>query len=140
MPARPSKTRKPQPRSKSMLLPLEPSVVAQVSMENHIALEMLRRGPAEMRHLGCLAQATYITRYLCEAGYGAAGDGLFGELDEAIATARRVSLETGCWRIDDNTYALLGEMLTLHDLQLAGVPVGELMAASDRLRKYSQTA
>lgn len=120
-----------------MLLPIAPDLSRRISLDNHIALEVLRSGAAEMYHLGSMAQATYLTWSLCEAGYGIARDGLFREMDETIARCRGAVLDSGVWRIDDHAYALLCEVLTLHDRQLATASVSELMLANDRLKKLS---
>jgi len=128
-----------KPRSKAMLLPLAPAEAHKISIENHLTLEVLRSGRAGVYHLGSLAQASYITRFLCEAGYGVAREGLFLELDEAHTRCHQQAEEAGVYRAEDEACALLGEMLTLHDQQLAGAPVGELMKANDRLTKFRAT-
>jgi hypothetical protein len=122
-----------------MLLPLAPAEAHKISIENHLTLEVLRSGRAGVYHLGSLAQASYITRFLCEAGYGVAREGLFLELDEAHTRCHQQAEEAGVYRAEDEACVLLGEMLTLHDQQLAGAPVGELMKANDRLTKFRAT-
>jgi hypothetical protein len=116
-----------------MLLPFTPVQVRRIALSNHMTLEMLRTGVAEIRRLASLSQASFVCRFLCEAGYGSARDGLFIAIDEAVLRAKSVGHETAVWRLDEEGYALMSEMLTLHDEQLLSVPVFELQAATDWL-------
>ncbi|MGF6767515.1 hypothetical protein P3T24_007879 [Paraburkholderia sp. GAS33] len=128
-----SMSRKPQPKTK--LLPMAPALCRRISMDNHLTLEVLHSRAAGKCHFVSLAQAMYITRFLCEAGYGVARDGLFCEADEAIVRRHGTAVDTGVWQVDGEAYALLCEVLTLHDQQLAITPVFELLRANDRLQK-----
>ncbi|CAE6868135.1 hypothetical protein R69746_08234 [Paraburkholderia aspalathi] len=122
-----------------MLLPLNPTVVRQISMDNHLTLEVLRSGLAEMYHLGSMARAAYLARFLSEAGCGSARDGLFQEVDEAINRCRQGALDTSVWRVDDDAYSLLCEVLTLHDMQISLASVSALTVANEKLQKLVAT-
>jgi hypothetical protein len=130
-----SKMRKP--RSKTMLLPMNAATVRAVSMDRHLTLEVLRSGHATEYHLGSMAQATYLAMLLSAAGYGVAREGLFRAADEAIARSRDCMLANGVWAVDEEGYALLSEVLTLHDHQLVVTPVYELMAANEKLKNIA---
>jgi hypothetical protein len=136
----PPPSRKQQLRSKTMLLPLPSAQVRSISLDHHIALELLRSGAAQERHLISLAQGTYIARFLCDAGYGSAEPELFSGIDEAILRARSTGVESGIWRLDDEEYALMSESLALHDQQLASMPSFALKAASDTLVRQCHKA
>ncbi|CAE6819730.1 hypothetical protein R69746_05997 [Paraburkholderia aspalathi] len=122
-------------RSRAMLLPMAPALARRISMEHHVNLEVLRSGQGEHYHLGSLAQTGYITRLLCQHGYGTARDTLFSQLDEAFIRCRKQTEKSGIYQGDSEFCELLGELLTLHDQQLATVPVFALMLADDKLKK-----
>ena len=135
---RPGPARPPRTQGKSLLLPMAQSLAMQVSIDNHLTLEVLRRGAAESFHLASLRQATYFAMLLNAAGYGDARPGLFRETDDAITRCQASSEQTGIWRIDDDAFDLLCEVLTLHDRQLATVPMYGLMDATRKLQKAAQ--
>ncbi|AMM18786.1 hypothetical protein AX768_31465 (plasmid) [Burkholderia sp. PAMC 28687] len=121
-----------------MLLPMAAATEREISIDHHLTLEVLRSGAGEMYHLGSMARMTYLAMFLSRAGYGIARDGLLQETIDAIARCRVAALETRVFRVDDETYRLLCEVLTLHDSQLSRAPVFELMAAHDRLAKLTR--
>ena len=127
------------PRTKAMLLPLNPGLVRSMSLVNHLAIETLRAGVAQAFHLTLMDQAIFFMREFCRAGYGIAREGL---LDAAIEAYRRctAAVESGAFRADESACALLGEVLTLLDHQLVRIPVHVFVAADGKLGRLTERA
>lgn len=117
-----------------MLLPMSTAIAQRISLENHLALEALRSGAGGEHHFNGMCQAACIASLLCEAGYGTARKGLFGEAERVLLDCRRAGIETENWRFDGESYRILAEVLTLHDTQFSITPVRELIRANERLK------
>lgn len=61
--------------------------------------------------------------------------GLFREAKETILRCRRAGLETGVWMADEQACAILGEILTVFDQQLATVALEEFKVANESLKR-----
>jgi len=117
------------------MLRMAPAKAGEISLDYHLTLEVMRSGVGDQYHLGSMAQATYMAMLLHQAGNGQARPGLFVEAEQAILRCRQHGIETGVWLVDEETYVLLGEILTLFDQQLAVVSLHELMLANGKLKK-----
>lgn len=110
------------------------AVAQRISLENHLSLETLLSGMGGEHQFNGMCQATCIASFLCEAGYGAAREGLFGEAERVLLDCRKAGTETNSWCFDAESYRILAEVLTLHDAQFSIAPVRELMRANERLK------
>jgi hypothetical protein len=117
-----------------MLLPMSAAIAQRISLENHLSLETLRSGMGGEHQFNGMCQAACIASFLCEAGYGAAREGLFGEAERALLDCRKAGIETDSWSFDTESYRILAEILTLHDTQFSITPVRELIRANERLK------
>ncbi|MBN3802767.1 Fis family transcriptional regulator [Paraburkholderia sp. Ac-20336] len=123
-----------------MLQPIVPAKAGEISLDYHMTLEALRSGVGNQYHVGSMAQAIYMTMLLNQRGYGAAMPDLFRDAESVILRCRQAGLETGVCAVDSDAYALLGQVLTLFDQQLAAAPVQELIAVNARLKQLFSTA
>lgn len=57
-----------------------------------------------------------------------------------ILRCRQAGLETGTCAVDHDAYAVLGQVLTLFDQQLAAAPVQELIAVNAKLKTLFSAA
>ncbi len=110
------------------------AIARRISLENHLSLETLRSGMGGEHQFNGMCQAACIASFLCEAGYGAAREGLFGEAEKVLLDCRRAGIGTNSWCFDTESYSVFAEILTLHDTQLSIAPVRELMRANERLK------
>lgn len=117
-----------------MLRPIVPAKAGEISLDYHMTLEALRSGVGNQYHVGSMAQAVYMTMLLNQRGYGAAVPQLFRDAEGVILRCRQSGLDTGICVVDSAAYALLGEVLTLFDQQLAAAPVHELIAVNAKLK------
>ncbi|MFT4067037.1 Fis family transcriptional regulator [Paraburkholderia sp.] len=117
-----------------------PAKAGEISLDYHMTLEALRSGVGNQYHVGSMAQAIYMAMLLNQRGYGAAVPELFRDAESVILRCRQAGLETGTCVVDNDAYALLGQVLTLFDQQLAAAPVQELIAVNARLKQLFNTA
>lgn len=120
--------------------PMAPAKANEISLDYHMTLEALRSGVGDQYHIGSMAQAIYMAMLLSQRGYGFARPDLFRDAEQVILLCRQAKLETGVGIVDEDAYALLGQILTLFDQQLAVVPVSELTMANERLKKIFNAA
>lgn len=123
-----------------MLRPIVPAKAGEISLDYHMTLEALRSGVANQYHVGSMAQAIYMAMLLHQRGYGAAVPELFRDAEDVILRCRQTGLETGICAVDHDAYALLGQVLTLFDQQLAAAPVQELIAVNAKLKTLFSAA
>lgn len=128
-------SRKP-PLTREMLLPLPPGDARAISLENHLALAAMRSGHGNADLMLCLLKAMYMTYFLHEAAYGRTGFEPFREaecvLDDSLGRAER----NEGWSLPQTAGAIIGDILTLYERQLAFMPVHALTAARARLIRY----
>lgn len=118
-----------------MMLPIAPAKAGEIALSYYLTLEVLRSGGGSQYHLGSIAQATYMALLLARAGQGSASPELFRDADQAILHCRTNGLETGVWKLTEDAYVLIGQVLALFDQQLAVVSVHELATANEKLKK-----
>ncbi len=123
-----------------MLRPLVPAKAGEISLDYHMTLEALRSGVANQYHVGSMAQAIYMAMLLNQRGFGLAVPELFRDAEGVILRCRQAGLETGICAVDHDAYALLGQVLTLFDEQLAAAPVQELIAVNAKLKMLFSAA
>lgn len=117
-----------------MLLPMSKATAKQISLENHLSLETLRSGMGAEHQFNGMCQAACIASFLCDAGFGAAREGLFPEAEKVLLQCRGAGIETNTWYVDEESYRILAEILALHDTQCSVAPVRELIRANERLK------
>jgi hypothetical protein len=124
---------------KAMRQPIVPAKAGEISLDYHMTLEALRSGVGNQYHVGSMAQAIYMAMLLNQRGYGASVPELFRDAESVILRCRQSGLETGTCVVDNDAYALLGQVLTLFDQQLAAAPVQELIAVNAKLKQLFST-
>ncbi|WP_244196188.1 Fis family transcriptional regulator [Paraburkholderia susongensis] len=117
-----------------------PAKAGEISLDYHMTLEALRSGVGNQYHVGSMAQAVYMAMLLNQRGYGAAMPDLFRDAEGVILRCRAAGLDTGICAVDNDAYALLGQVLTLFDQQLAAAPVQELIAVNAKLKQLFSAA
>jgi hypothetical protein len=139
-PPREANAKLPRSRSKAMMQPMVPAKAGEISLDYHMTLEALRSGVGNQYHVGSMAQAIYMAMLLNQRGFGAAMPDLFRDAEEVILRCRQAGLDTGACIVDPDAYALLGQILTLFDQQLATAPVRELISVNAKLKEIFSTA
>jgi len=139
-PRRDTTAKSTRSRPKVMQQPIVPAKAGEISLDYHMTLEALRSGVGNQYHVGSMAQAIYMAMLLNQRGYGVSMPELFRDAESVILRCREAGRETGACVVDSDAYALLGQVLTLFDQQLAAAPVQELIAVNAKLKQLFSTA
>jgi hypothetical protein len=98
-----------------------------------MTLAVLRQGRGDARHFSAMAGIIVITCYLLDAGYGEACQDAMAEVQEALVRCNRIAEATGVCGIDEATFDLLADLLTLHELQMRSAPLHVVEKANRRM-------
>lgn len=122
--------------TKEMLLPLSTEKVRSLSLENHMALAVVRSGNGDCEQVICLLRIVYLAFFMRhETAYGSDFD--FYRRAEAVLDACIARAECGePWMLHENEVADVERLLVVHDAQLAAVPKHRYLAAWDRLQRF----
>lgn len=124
------------PLTKEMLLPLSTEKVRSLSLENHMALAVVRSGNGNCDQVVCLLRVVYLAFFM--RGETASGTDLDlyrraeAALDACIARAERGE----AWALREDELADVERVLVAHDAQLAAVPKHRYLAAWDRMQRF----
>lgn len=108
--------------TKEMLLPLSIEKVRALSLENHMALAMVRSGNGNCDQVVCLLRVVYLAFFM--RGETASGSDLDlyrraeAVLDVCIGRAERGE----AWTLREDELADVERVLVVHDEQLAAIP------------------
>ncbi|KVP63776.1 hypothetical protein [Burkholderia ubonensis] len=122
--------------TKETLLPLSTEKVRALSLENHMALAVVRSGNGDCDQVVCLLRVVYFAFFM--RGETASGSDLDlyrraeAVLDVCIGRAER----RGAWTLREDELADVERVLVVHDEQLAAVPKHHYLAAWDRLQRF----
>jgi hypothetical protein len=129
----PAKGRSAYSKSASMrLLPLPTEITCGLLIEYHMTLANLRQGHGDARHFSTMAGVIIITCCLIDAGYGEACPDAMAEVQEALVRCNRIAEATGVYGVDEATFHLLADLLTLHELQMRSAPFHVVEKANKR--------
>ncbi|OXI47730.1 hypothetical protein [Burkholderia aenigmatica] len=119
-----------------MLLPLSTEKVQSLSLENHMALAVVRSGKGECDQVICLLRVVYLAFFMRSETASGSDVDLYRRaeavLDACIARAERGEM----WALVDDEVADVERVLVVHDEQLAAVPKHRYLAAWDRLQRF----
>ena len=119
-----------------MLLPLARHVVNHISLSNHLALAVCRKGQGSGHLLNELIKAVYLTYFLQQSGFGDAPLDLYRRAEAVLEEAGWRAQEDGRWGVTPDAASTLEEILALHDQQLALAATWHVDAARHRLSKF----
>lgn len=122
--------------TKEMLLPLSTEKVRALSLENHVALAVIRSGNGDCDQIICLLRVVYLAFYMRNETASGSDLDLYRRaeavLDACIARAERG--ET--WTLREDEMSDVERVLVEHDAQLAAVPKHRYLTAWDRLHCF----
>lgn len=122
------------------LLPLPTEITCGLLIEYHMALAALRQGRGDACHFSTMAGVIVITCYLVDAGYGEACTDAMTEVQEALVRCSRIAEVTGVCGVDEATFDLLADILTLHELQMRSAPVLVVEKANGRMLQAARAS
>lgn len=89
--------------------------VRSLSLRNHLALATLGTSCGNGNLLSDLIRVPYVTWYLREAGFGAAGHAFFLEAEAALERSTARATSDNAWQICETDKAVLKRLLALHE-------------------------
>ncbi|KVV40369.1 hypothetical protein WK81_20290 [Burkholderia ubonensis] len=119
-----------------MLLPLSTEKVRALSLENHMALALVRSGSGDCDQILRLLRIVYLAFFVRSETASGSDLDLYRRteviLDACIARAERGE----AWVLHDDELAYVERVLVVHDEQLAAIPKHRYLAAWDRLQRF----
>ncbi|KWC42411.1 hypothetical protein WL51_03475 [Burkholderia ubonensis] len=119
-----------------MLLPLATQKVQALSLENHMALAVVRSGSGDCDQVICLLRVVYLAFLMRGETAGGSDLDLYRRaeavLDACIARAERGER----WALLEDELADVERVLVVHDEQLATIPKHRYLAAWERLQRF----
>ena len=116
--------RKParKPLTKDVLLPLPVTTVRALSLEYHPALAAIRSGQGSMEVVIKLVRVLYLTWFIHDGARERPDAEVFREAEAALARTAKRAEQHQEWMLPDPDHRVLGDILALHDQQLASLP------------------
>ncbi|KVO12614.1 hypothetical protein WJ85_27945 [Burkholderia ubonensis] len=122
--------------TKAQLLPLSTEKIRALSLENHLALSVVRAGAGDFEQMSCLLRAVYLA-YFMRNETAAGMDADVYRRAEMVMDRCIGRVERGeTWALESNEVAELERVLVLHDEQLAAVPLHRYQSAWERLQRF----
>ncbi|KVK80951.1 hypothetical protein WS90_16910 [Burkholderia cepacia] len=119
-----------------MLLPLPTEKVRALSLENHLALAIVRGGRGDLDQVSCLIRVVYLAFYMRDATASGVDFDLYRRAEVALnACVTRVDRGERCLLLD-HELATVERILIIHDEQLAAIPWHRYLDAWEQLRRY----
>ncbi|KVU79340.1 hypothetical protein WK73_05670 [Burkholderia ubonensis] len=122
--------------TKETLLPLSTEKVRSLSLENHMALAVVRTRSGDCDQVISLLRVVYLSFFMRSETASGSDLDLYRRaeavLDACIARAERGE----AWILLEDELADVERLLVVHDEQLAAIPKHRYLAAWDRLQRF----
>lgn len=125
--------------SKEMLLPMTRRAASDISLANHLALAVCRKGQGNAHLISELNRAVYLTYYLQEAGFGNASVDLYRRAEAALDQAAGRAQCDGVWQVSAEVASMLEEILAIHDQQLTAAATRHVIEAKARFARLNRS-
>jgi hypothetical protein len=119
-----------------MLLPMTRQAVSDISLANHLALAVCRKGQGNAHLINELTRVVYLTYYLQEAGFGNAPVDLYRHAQAEMAQAADRAQYDGVWQVSAEVASMLEEILAIHDQQLTEAATRHVIEANARFSRF----
>jgi hypothetical protein len=132
------KNRKPGRRAltKGDLLPLPSAKVRAMSLQNHLALATASAGAGDADQVSCLLRVVYLAWHLRDVLATEADRELFRQGEQALERCIERSVANDEWTLPEPEQAIVGQILLLHDAQLAAVSAHRYLRASEQMQAF----
>lgn len=108
--------------TKAQLLPIATEKIRALSLENHLALSVVRAAVGGFEQMSCLLRAVYLAYFLRNETPAGMDPDVYRRA-EAVLDRCITRVERGeTWALAGDDVAVLERVLVLHDEQLAAVP------------------
>ncbi|MFM0204148.1 hypothetical protein PQR53_30370 [Paraburkholderia fungorum] len=119
-----------------MLLPMTNQAASDISLANHLALAVCRKGQGNVHLINELNRVVCLTYYLQEAGFGNVPVGLYRQAEAALDQAAGRAQYDGVCQISAEVASMLEEILAIHDQQLTVAATRHVIEAKARFSRF----
>ncbi|HEB3530053.1 TPA: hypothetical protein RZC51_001532 [Burkholderia cenocepacia] len=128
-----------RPLRKHESLPLPAAKVRAISLENHLALEVVKAGAGGNDQMGCLLRVVYLAYHL-SAGTATGEDvELYRQAEQALNACIGRAVQSRQWALQEDEQERVAQVLSLHDAQLATVLTHRYLRAWEQMRVFLKT-
>lgn len=107
-----------------------------MSLENHLALAVIKSRTGTQAQVSCLLRVVYLAWFLREASSVDDDIELFRQGERALESCIERSVSSKEWTLDECEQSIVGQLLSLHDAQLAAVPSHRYVRAWEQLQAF----
>lgn len=122
-----------------MLLPMTSQAASDISLANHLALAVCRKGQGNAHLINELNRVVCLTYYLQEAGFGNVPVDLYQRAEAALDQAAGRAQCDGVCQISAEVAGMLEEILAIHDQQLTVAATRHVVEAKARFSRFIQS-
>lgn len=119
-----------------MLLPMTSQAASDISLANHLALAVCRKGQGNVHLINELNRVVCLTYYLQEAGFGNVPVDLYRQAEAALDQAAGRAQYDGVCQISTEVASMLEEILAIHDQQLTVAAARHVVEAKARFSRF----
>ncbi|WP_323046243.1 hypothetical protein [Paraburkholderia sp.] len=119
-----------------MLLPMTNQAASDISLANHLALAVCRKGQGNAHLINELNRVVCLTYYLQEAGFGKVPVDLYRQAEAALDQAAGRAQHDGVCQISADVASMLEEILAIHDQQLTVAATRHIVEAKARFARF----
>lgn len=121
---------------KDLLLPLPIARVNALSLENHLALAAMRSGHGSVDVISNLIRVVYLAYFIGEVDRDRGGLELFRAAEAVLERSTTQAGSRNEWTVPEEDHAVLGQVVVMHDRQLASIPAHCYAEAWARLQQF----
>jgi hypothetical protein len=110
--------------------------VSDISLANHLALAVCRKGQGNAHLINELNRVVCLTYYLQEAGFGNAPVDLYRRAEAALEQAADRAQRDGVGQVSAEVASMLEEILAIHDQQLTAAATRHVIEAKARFSRF----
>lgn len=122
--------------TKEMLLPLSTEKVRSLSLENHMALAVIRSERGECDQVVCLLRVVYLSFFMRSETASGADIDLYRRAEVVLHACISRAEHGEAWALRQEELADVERVLIVHDEQLAAIPKHRYLTAWDRLQRF----
>ena len=124
------------PLTKEMLLPLSTEKVRALSLENHLALAVVRSGKGDCDQVVCLLRVVYLAFLMRNETASGSDLDLYREAEGVLDACIERGAHGEAWALREDEVTDIERVLAVHDEQLAAIPRHRYLAAWERLQRF----
>jgi len=107
-----------------------------MSLENHLALAAIRAGAGGQAQMSCLLRVVYLAWFLRDVIPADVDIELVRQGERVLESCIEHAVASREWALRANELDIVGQLLSLHDAQLAAAPTHQYVRAWEQLQAF----